>query len=63
VVVLVFMQQYVKKAGIGTLIALMLPYAIAFLIAWTILLVAWIQFEIPIGIDAPLTWSPEMMGG
>jgi aminobenzoyl-glutamate transport protein len=61
VVVLVFMQQYVKKAGIGTLIALMLPYAIAFLIAWTILLVAWIQFEIPIGIDAPLTWSPDRL--
>jgi len=62
VVVLVFMQQYVRKAGIGTLIALMLPYAVAFLIAWTLLLVLWIQFEIPIGIDAPLTWSPEMIG-
>lgn len=62
VVVLVFMQQYVKKAGIGTLIALMLPYSVAFLIAWTIMLVIWIQFGLPIGIDAPLTWSPEMMG-
>lgn len=61
VVVLVFMQQYVKKAGIGTLIALMLPYSVAFLIAWTIMLVLWIQFGLPIGIDAPLTWSPEMM--
>ncbi len=61
VVVLVFMQQYVKKAGIGTLIALMLPYSIAFFIAWTIMLIVWIQFGLPIGIDAPLTWSPEMM--
>lgn len=63
VVVLVFMQQYVKKAGIGTLIALMLPYSIAFFIAWTIMFVLWIQFGLPIGVDAPLTWSPEMMGG
>jgi aminobenzoyl-glutamate transport protein len=62
VVVLVFMQQYVKKAGIGTLIALMLPYSIAFLMAWTLMLVIWIQFGLPIGIDAPLTWSPEMIG-
>jgi p-aminobenzoyl-glutamate transporter AbgT len=56
------MQQYVKKAGIGTLIALMLPYSIAFMVAWTLMLVIWIQFGLPIGIDAPLTWSPEMMG-
>ena len=63
VVVLVFMQQYVKKAGIGTLIALMLPYSIAFLIAWTIMFIIWIQFGLPIGIDAPLTWSPEILGG
>lgn len=62
VVVLVFMQQYVRKAGIGTLIALMLPYSVAFLIAWTILLVAWIQIGLPIGVDAPLTWSAEMIG-
>ncbi len=62
VVVLVFMQQYVKKAGIGTLIALMLPYSIAFLIAWTLMLIVWIQFGLPIGVDAPLTWSPDMIG-
>ncbi|MEQ9617205.1 MAG: AbgT family transporter [Phycisphaerales bacterium] len=63
VVVLVFMQQYVKKAGIGTLIALMLPYFIAFFIVWTTMFVAWILLGLPIGIDAPLTWSPDSIGG
>jgi len=63
VVVLVFMQQYVPKAGIGTLISLMLPYSIAFFIVWTIMLVAWILLGLPIGVDAPLTWSPESIGG
>jgi aminobenzoyl-glutamate transport protein len=62
VVVLVFMQQYVKKAGIGTLISLMLPYSVVFFIVWTIMLVVWIQLGLPIGIDAPLTWSPEALG-
>ncbi|MFG0274190.1 MAG: AbgT family transporter [Phycisphaerales bacterium] len=63
VVVLVFMQQYVKKAGIGTLISLMLPYSVAFFIVWTIMLVIWIILGLPIGVDAPLTWSPESLGG
>ena len=63
VVVLVFMQQYVKKAGIGTLISLMLPYSVAFFIVWTLMLVVWIILGLPIGVDAPLTWSPESLGG
>ncbi len=63
VVVLVFMQQYVKKAGIGTLVSLMLPYSAAFLVVWTILLVIWIALGLPIGVDAPLTWSPDALGG
>ena len=56
VVVLVFMQQQVKKAGLGTLVAMMLPYAIVFAITWAVLLVAWINFGIPLGPDAPLAY-------
>ena len=57
------MQQYVKKAGIGTLISLMLPYSVIFMIVWTIMLVVWILLGLPIGVDAPLTWSADAMGG
>jgi len=38
VIVLVFMQRYAPSAGIGTLVALMLPYAAAFAVAWTLML-------------------------
>lgn len=49
VVVLTFMQRYDKKAGIGTLIALMLPYSISFLIVWIILLLIFFYAGIPFG--------------
>lgn len=49
VIVLAFMKEYDKKAGIGTLIALMLPYSITFLSIWILLLLAFILFGIPFG--------------
>ena len=39
--VVVYCQKYVKGTGIGTLIAMMLPYSIAFLIGWSIFLLAY----------------------
>lgn len=58
VVILVFMQRYFPKGGIGTLVAMMLPYSIAFWIAWTILLVGWMLLGIPLGPGGPLTYPP-----
>jgi aminobenzoyl-glutamate transport protein len=52
--ILTFIHKYDPKAGIGTLIASMLPYSIAFAIMWTILLIIWIVFAIPMGPGAPL---------
>ena len=49
VIVLAFMKEYDKKAGIGTLIALMLPYSITFLIVWILLLLAFVFLGIPFG--------------
>jgi aminobenzoyl-glutamate transport protein len=48
-VVLQFAQRYQKDAGIGTIIALMLPYTIAIAIAWLILLVIFFTLNIPLG--------------
>src|SRR5699024_6937605 len=42
IIVLAFMKEYDKKAGLGTLIALMLPYAIIFLILWLLLLLVFV---------------------
>jgi aminobenzoyl-glutamate transport protein len=49
VIILAFMKEYDQKAGIGTLIALMLPYSVAFLVVWTLLLLIFVFFGIPIG--------------
>jgi aminobenzoyl-glutamate transport protein len=47
--IIVYFQKYDSKAGIGTLIATMLPYTIVFFIGWTLLLVVWVLFNIPLG--------------
>ncbi|MEK5440666.1 MULTISPECIES: AbgT family transporter [unclassified Fredinandcohnia] len=48
-IILAFMNEYDKKAGIGTLMALMIPYTIAFLIIWIIMLVVFGLLGIPVG--------------
>jgi aminobenzoyl-glutamate transport protein len=52
--ILTFAHKYDPRAGIGTLIATMLPYSIAFMLAWTLLLVGWIALGLPMGPGAPL---------
>ena len=54
--IVAFMQRYDKKAGIGTIISTMLPYTVTFTIIWTVLLVVWMIFGLPIGPDAPLNY-------
>lgn len=52
--IIAFINKYDKNAGIGTLIATMLPYTIVFFIIWTILFIFWFMFELPIGPGANL---------
>ncbi|GAB4074552.1 AbgT family transporter [Barrientosiimonas marina] len=49
IIVLSFMQRYDNKANIGTYISLMLPYSIAFLISWIILLAIFYFTGMPYG--------------
>ncbi len=53
VILLVFLRQWVPKGGIGTLMALMVPYTIAFGVAWSALLVLWMALGIPLGPAGP----------
>lgn len=48
-IILSFMHVYDKKAGIGTLMSLMIPYTIGFLIIWIILMLVFALLGIPIG--------------
>ncbi|GMU36433.1 MAG: AbgT family transporter [Phycisphaerae bacterium] len=47
--IIAFFQRYDKKAGIGTMVATMLPYSIVFFVAWAIFMIAWFLLGIPIG--------------
>ena len=48
-------QRYKKDSGIGTVIALMIPYTMWILITWTALFVAWFALGIPWGPGAPVS--------
>lgn len=50
--VVVFCQRYVKTTGIGTLTAMMLPYSVVFLSAWTVFLLLYWALGLPLGIQA-----------
>lgn len=49
--VVVFMQKYNKDAGVGTVVALMLPYVIGLFAMWTLLFVAWYFLGLPWGLS------------
>ena len=47
-------QRYQKDAGIGTIIALMLPYAVIVAVVWILLFVLWFVLGIPLGPGYPV---------
>ncbi len=47
--IIAFVQRYDAKAGIGTLVALMLPYSIALWLVWAALLMVWMWLGLPFG--------------
>lgn len=58
--IIAFMQRYRGDAGIGTLVATMLPYSMTFFIGWTLMLVVWIVLGLPVGPGAPLYLSDKV---
>lgn len=48
-IILSYAQRYDEKAQTGTVIAYMLPFSIAFTIAWVGLLLVWMLLNLPIG--------------
>jgi aminobenzoyl-glutamate transport protein len=56
--IIAFVQKYEPKAGLGTVVATMLPYSVVFWIGWAALFVAWLLLELPLGPGAPL-FLPE----
>jgi p-aminobenzoyl-glutamate transporter AbgT len=54
--VVVYGQRYVKNTGIGTLVSLMLPFSLIFLVIWTIFLIVYWLLGLPLGLQAPYAY-------
>lgn len=55
--VVVYCQRYIAQTGIGTVTALMLPYSLSFIVAWTLFLLLFWSLGIPLGLQASYTWG------
>lgn len=47
-------QKYQKESGLGTIVALMLPYALISLVVWVLLFILWFVLGIPLGPGYPV---------
>ena len=55
--IIAFVQKYDSKAGIGTIIATMVPYSFVFLVLWILLLIAWLALGLPLGPGAEIYYT------
>jgi aminobenzoyl-glutamate transport protein len=56
--VLIITQKWRPKFGVGSMIALMLPYTIGFAIGGMALVLTWVGLQLPVGPGAPGTYAP-----
>jgi aminobenzoyl-glutamate transport protein len=57
--ILAFATRYQKDIGVGTLIAMMLPYSVIFFVGWTALFFLWVfGLGLPVGPGAPTYYTP-----
>ncbi len=60
--IVAFFVRYDPKAGIGTVVATMLPYTVVFTLVWTVILAIWVMAGWPIGPSAPLDYTLPAAG-
>lgn len=57
--ILAWATRYDKNVGIGTMIAMMLPYTIFFTLAWSALFFLWVfGLDLPVGPGSPTYYTP-----
>ena len=54
VLIVAFMQRYDKGLKIGSVVSIMLPYTVAFLLSWAALMSVWYAFDLPLGPGAAI---------
>ncbi|MET3683287.1 aminobenzoyl-glutamate transport protein [Alkalibacillus flavidus] len=57
-IIIAFAQKYDKNMGIGTLISVMFPYSMAYLVIWTLMLIVWMLTGIELGPGSPIWYNP-----
>ena len=56
--IMAFVARYQPKAGVGTLIAMMLPYSVAFIVFWSVFFFVWtFMFGLPVGPSSPTYYT------
>ncbi len=58
---LIMCQRWRPQFGVGSMISLMLPYSIGFMIGGLSLLMLWSGFELPVGPGASATYEPPSL--
>lgn len=60
IIILVVIQKHAPRAGMGTLISMMMPFTICFTVAWIALILLWMLMGWPLGPgdDGPLWYTP-----
>ena len=58
--ILAFARRYDASLGVGSLLALMLPYALAFMGAGLLMTVGWVALDLPLGPGAQVFYSPPV---
>lgn len=59
--ILLYCQRYDRTVGTGSLLALMLPYALAFMVTGIAMTAAWAHFGWPLGPGATVGWAGPML--
>ncbi|MVZ97136.1 AbgT family transporter [Sphingorhabdus sp. IMCC26285] len=58
--ILAFARRYDKTLGVGSLLALMLPYALSFMVVGLTMTVTWVTFDLPLGPGAQVFYTPPV---
>ena len=52
--IVTYAQRYDEKNGIGTIISLMIPYTVIFMLVWAVIMTIWMLLGVAVGIDGPI---------
>jgi aminobenzoyl-glutamate transport protein len=58
--ILAFARRYDTSLGVGSLLALMLPYALSFMVAGLVMTVGWVALDLPLGPGAQVFYTPPV---